>query len=220
MEIILLGPQGSGKGTQAQLISKNFSMAHVETGLLLRKIALENSDLGKKVDEIIHIKKELVPDDIVFSALTKATKEISKDKGIIFDGVPRTVLQIDQFEKMTESFERKIDALIYISLPFEESFARITKRFSCTSCQARLVLGKDIERENQDCPICGGDVKQRGDDTPEGVTKRLNIFHDETLPILDYYKKLGVLHEVDGHGTVEQVYAKIESILKDLHERK
>ena len=220
MEIILLGPQGSGKGTQAQLIVQNFGMAHVETGLLLRKIALENSELGKKVDRIIHVEKELVPDEIVFDALEKATIEAPKGKGIIFDGVPRRVQQIELFEEMTSRHGRKIDALIYLHLPFEESFSRITKRFSCNSCQARLVLGKDIQASNDACPKCGGHVEQRGDDTPEGVTKRLEIFYKETVPVVDYYKNLGIAYEIDGMGSVEEVYSKVEKILKELKERK
>lgn len=220
MEIILLGPQGSGKGTQAQLMAKNFGMAHVETGLLLRNIALGKSELGKEIDRIIHVEKELVPDDIVFEALEKATVSVPKEMGIIFDGVPRRETQVGLFEKMTARHGRKIDALLYIHLPFEESFARITKRFSCNSCQARLVLGKDIQEKNQACPRCGGVVEQRGDDTPEGVTKRLEIFYKETVPVVEYYKKLGIAYEIDGMGSVEDVYGKIESILKKISERK
>lgn len=221
MEIILLGPQGSGKGTQAQLIAKNFGMDHVETGLLLRNMALKDSELGREIDRIIHVEKELVPDEIVFEALEEETVSVPKNKGIIFDGVPRRNSQIELFEKMTAKHGRKIDALLYIHLPFDESFARITRRYSCDKCQARLILGKDIQNVGENCPVCGeNSIRQREDDTPDGVTKRLEIFYKETVPVVDYYKKIGIAHEIDGMGTVEEVYAKIEEILKNSVERK
>jgi len=219
MEIVILGPQGSGKGTQSKLIVDNFDMTHIEMGLILRKLASEDSEIGKRVDETIHIKKELVSDEIVFSQLENATSKALKEKGVIFDGVPRRLAQVKGFEEMTKRYERIVDGVFYIKVPLEESIKRITKRYHCNDCDSRIVLGENIENPVDSCPKCGGTISQRSDDTPEGVKKRLDIFYKETIPVIEYYRKIGILFEIDGQGSPEEVYSRIEKEIKILNER-
>jgi len=216
MNLIILGPQGSGKGTQALLLKEKLDFEHIEMGLLLRTIAQEDSNIGKKIDTIINQNKELAPNEIVYSVLRSEIGKISPNKGVIFDGVPRTISQMENVENILLEYGRKINAVIYISLPFEESIGRITKRFSCKQCKNRLILEKDIQSANDKCPKCGGEVTQRADDVLEGVTKRLNVFYDETIPVIEKYKERGILYEIDGRGIVEGVHLNILEKIKNL----
>ncbi|EKE16130.1 MAG: hypothetical protein ACD_11C00029G0010 [uncultured bacterium] len=214
MNVVILGPQGSGKGTQAHILAEEFKLAHIEMGLLLRNIAKENSDLGREIDAIVNNKKELAPDEIVYSVLREAIEKVPKDSGIIFDGVPRRLEQIENVEKILSEYGRKIDAVIYIALPFEESIERITKRFGCVSCGAHLIMKEDVHSSEDKCPKCGGQISQRKDDTLEGITKRLNIFYKDTIPVIEYYRKNNLLYEVDGKRNVESVYLDISEKAK------
>ncbi|EKE10678.1 MAG: hypothetical protein ACD_15C00213G0003 [uncultured bacterium] len=219
MNLIILGPQGSGKGTQALLLAEKFNLAHIEMGLLLRTVAQENSELGRKIDEIVNQNKDLAPDEVVYSVLTEEIEKIPHGKkGVIFDGVPRTIGQIEKVEKILLEYGRITDVVIYISLPMEESIERITKRFGCKSCKSRLILKEDIQSPGDKCPNCGGEVVQRTDDTLEGITKRLDIFYRETLPVIEHYRKKGILYEVDGCRNVESVYLDISEKVKSLEE--
>lgn len=214
MNIVILGPQGSGKGTQAHILAEEFDLAHIEMGLLLRNIAKEDSELGKKIDTIVNQRKELAPDEVVYSVLRESIEKIPQEKGIIFDGVPRRLEQIENVEKILSDYGRKIDAVVYISLPFEESVERITKRFGCVSCGAHLIMKEDVHSLEDKCPKCGGKISQRKDDTLEGITKRLNIFYKDTMPVIEYYKKNDLLYEVDGQRNVESVYLDISEKCK------
>lgn len=219
MNIVILGPQGSGKGTQALLLAEKFNLAHIEMGLLLRNVAQEDSKLGKEIDEIVNQQKELAPSEIVYSVLREEIDKISKENGVIFDGVPRTIGQIKEVEKILSEYGRKIDAVVYISLPFEESVSRITKRYGCKACKSRLIMKEDIHSPTDKCPKCQGEVVQRTDDTLEGITKRLNIFYKETLPVIEHYRKKGLVWEVDGKRNVESVYLDISEKLKPYQEK-
>lgn len=216
MDFIILGPQGSGKGTQALLLAEKFNLAHIEMGLLLRTVAQEDSELGRKINQIVNQNKELAPDEIVYSILREEIEKVPQGKGIIFDGVPRTVTQIEKVEKIFSEYRRKIDKVIYISLPREESIERITKRFGCKSCKSRLILKEDIQSPQDVCPKCGGKVVQRTDDTLEGITKRLDVFYKETLSVIEHYRAKGILFEVDGGRNVESVYLDIVEKIKPL----
>jgi adenylate kinase len=214
MNIIILGPQGSGKGTQAQLIAKKYGLVHIEMGKLLREIASEETNLGRKVNRIINKKKELVSDKLIDKILTEKINKISKNKGIIFDGIPRKLSQVKLLDKILEKFSRKIDRVLFVRLPKSESIKRISRRFQCERCEARLILGKDIENARSKCPVCGGKAIQRPDDTPAGVSKRLKIFQKETMPAIDYFKKQGLLAEVNGKQAVGKVFKDIIKVLE------
>lgn len=213
MNIIIFGPQGSGKGTQADLLAEKYNLAHVETGQIFREIGRGGSELGKKVLDIISVKKELIPDNLTADIIRHYLEKIPADRGLILDSAPRTTGQIRPVEKMLAELNRSIDKAIYITLPQEESMARITKRYACTVCYRHFVLGKHIEDHEQPCPTCGGPIMQRSDDTPDGVAKRLKTFYEVTVPVIDQYRERGLLIEVDGNQSVEKVF---EDIIKQL----
>jgi len=208
MNLIIFGPQGSGKGTQAEKLAEKFNLSHLETGQIFRDIAREDSDLGKMIRNLIK-DGEVVPDEITVEILQRFVAQVSVGQGLILDCAPRTLGQIDPVEAMMAQHNRKIEKAIYISLPYEQSVARITKRYLCATCAKPLVLGRDIENSTDVCPICGGQVTQRADDTPEGISKRLDIFYAVTLPVIEEYRKKGMLIEIDGSQNVEAVFADI-----------
>lgn len=208
MNIIIFGPQGSGKGTQADLLAEKYNLSHIETGQIFREIGRENSELGKKIKDL-NDRKEMIPDEITVQVLEKCLKEVPLEMGIILDSAPRTIGQIAPVEKMLASLNRTIDRAIYITLPHDESVARITKRYACTVCYRHFVLGKHIQGHEDPCPTCGGPIMQRGDDTPDGVTKRLKFFYEGTMPVIDQYREKGLLIEVDGNQSVEKVFKDI-----------
>jgi adenylate kinase len=214
MNLVILGPQGCGKGTQAELLKDKFTLGYVEMGKVLRNKAKEDSPLGRKINEIINIKKELVPDEVVMEALRETISQFPPQQGIIIDGAPRRVGQIDEVEKSLSETGRKLDKVIYINITETESVIRISKRYSCTKCQAHLILGKDIQNPQDPCHECGGKIEQRSDDTPDGVRKRLKIFRQETMPVIEHYRKSGKLVEIDGTKIVERVFQDIVEKVK------
>lgn len=208
MNIIIFGPQGSGKGTQADLLAEKYNLKHIETGQIFREIARENSELGKKILDLNN-RKEMIPDEITVAVLKKYLNEVPLEKGVILDSAPRTMGQIEPVEQMLESLKRPIDKAIYITLPYEKSVERITKRYACTVCYRHFVIGKHIAAHEDPCPTCGGPIMQRGDDTPDGVAKRLKTFYEVTVPVIEQYRQKKLLIEVNGNQAVEKVFEDI-----------
>ena len=212
MNLIIFGPQGSGKGTQADLLAEKFNLAHIETGQIFREIGRENSDLGRKIKDL-NDRKEMIPDEVTVEVLREKLQVVPIDMGIILDSAPRTTGQVEPIEQMLAELRRPVDKAIYIALPYDESVARIVKRYACTVCYRHFVIGKHINGHEEPCPTCGGPIMQRPDDTPEGVAKRLKTFYEVTIPVVDEYRERGMLIEVNGEQSVEKVF---EDILKGL----
>ncbi len=208
MNLIIFGPQGSGKGTQAEKLANKFNLSLIETGQIFRDIAKVDSPLGMTIKNLSE-SKELIPDGITVDVLRHYLKEIPAQCGVILDSAPRTIGQIEPVEEMMEKEGRIIDKAIYIKLSYGESVARITKRFACTKCLRPIILGKHIESANDTCPFCGGEVAQRSDDTPEGIVKRLDIFYELTMPVVEKYRERNMLIEVDGSQEMEKVFQDI-----------
>lgn len=213
MNLIIFGPQGSGKRVQAKKIAEKYNLEHIETGQIFREIAAENTQLGKKIHELMNEKKEMIPDSDTVEVLKYYLDKISPEKGVILDSAPRTMGQIEPVEKILKECKKPLDKAIYIKLPREESIVRISKRYMCPTCQRDFVLGKDIKSSEDRCPVCGGKIRQRKDDTPEGVVKRLDVFYETTAPVIDYYRKKGMLIEIDGNQEIEKVF---EDIIKNI----
>lgn len=211
----LLGPPGSGKSTQAELLKKNLDLVHVDIGSELRAIAEQDTELGRTVDEIIHHRGELVPDDIMEDIFKQAVARVPEDKGVLVDGAPRYVSQIDEFLRIFEECSRVLHKIIFIDLPLEESIARISKRYLCFACHHPYILGKDITAEDVVCRDCGGRIGQRKDDTIEGVRKRYQVFQSETFPVIEYFEKKGMLLRIDGKQSSEKIFQDIASHINE-----
>ncbi|HBB36616.1 MAG: Adenylate kinase [Candidatus Moranbacteria bacterium GW2011_GWC1_45_18] len=212
MNIIILGPQGSGKGTQAKMLAEKFGLEHVEMGKLLRDVAKLDSPLGKKVHETINIQGKLVENRVIEEVLDAKLDGLPSEKGIIFDGVPRSESQREYIERKIAQMGRKIESVIDINLPEEETIERLSKRWVCEN-EHVLIMGKDVKGVNEKCPICGSEIRQRIDDTPERIKTRLDIYHKDTKPVIDYYRGQGILIEIDGRPSIKEVS---EDILKKI----
>lgn len=215
MNLLIFGPQGSGKGTQSELLAKRFNLAHIEAGQLLRTAVKQQNDLGKKLNEIINIKKELVPDKVIGEVIEHALKTVPKNQGIILDGMPRRQSQVEMAEHILEVLDRNIDACIYLDISEAESLKRIAHRYACMDCGHKIVVGRDIPAGESHCAFCGGNIEQRADDTPEGIKKRLEIFHRDTQPVIEYYRGLEKLVDIQGEQSIEEVFKDIETALKE-----
>ncbi|MDD5489539.1 MAG: nucleoside monophosphate kinase [Candidatus Moranbacteria bacterium] len=218
MNIIILGPQGSGKGTQAKMLKEKFDLEYFEMGKILRDVAKEDSPLGKLIHETINIKGVLVDNDTFREVFFKKLGEISKEKGILFEGVPRNEYQLGFFKGESIEMDRKIDAVIVINLPEEDSIERLSKRWVCKENEHVLIMGKDIRKESEKCPICGSEIFQRVDDTPKRIKTRLGIYNKDTKPVIDYFRQKGILVEIDGRPSIGEVRQSILNKLKKLYE--
>ncbi len=216
MNIMILGPQGSGKGTQAELLVKQFGFNYVEMGEILRSIANSNNPKAEEIKGYLNSGK-LVPDEFVrtvaWDHISKKESSLrEKKKGFIFDGYPRSVAQFEQLEDMLRRFGKKIDKLIYITIPEEESIKRLSARRDCTKC-GRIWNQITNPPPGPETCECGGKLTQRGDDQPEAIKNRLGIFHANTGPILKKAREEGILTEVDGERPIEAIH---EEIVKEL----
>lgn len=193
-------------------MAEKYGLVHIETGLIFREIGRENSELGRKIKEL-NDNKEMIPDHITIDVLRNYLVKVPIEKGVILDSAPRTQGQIELVENLMQELGRKVDKAIYITLPYEESITRITKRYACMVCYRHFVLGRDIANAEDPCPTCGGPIMQRPDDTPDGIAKRLKVFYEVTIPVIEHYRKEGLLLEVDGNQEIKTVF---ERILKEL----
>jgi adenylate kinase len=213
MNIVILGQQGSGKGTQAEMLVQKYNLEHLDVGGTLRELSKMDTPLGKEIYNILNVAKSLIPDEILFKVLRLKLSSLPREQGVIFDGAPRTLKQAEQLEIILREFGKKIDKVFFVDIPKTESISRISKRWVCQKCKAVLIMGKDVQNEKGQCPICDAPIAQRKDDTPEGIQIRLRIFNEETAPVIEYYKNKGLLVEIDGTQSIEKVFKEIEKHL-------
>jgi adenylate kinase len=215
MNIIVLGPQGSGKGTQAEKLAEKFGLEHIDMGKSLREVAKQNTPLGKEIYHIQNVTNTLVPSRILREVLHFKISSLPREQGILFEGVPRTSDQQGYLEEEINNSGRKIDAVVFINIPEEETVKRISKRWTCKKGHP-LIMGVDIQSEKDKCPTDGTEMFQRTDDTPEGIKKRLQVYRDETMPVIENFRERGLLIEIDGTPSIEKVFenilAKLEKI--------
>lgn len=206
---ILLGSAGSGKSTQAELLKSSLHLVHIDIGAELRAVAAQSTELGKKVNDIINVRHEFVPDEIVFAVLDDAVRSVPATVGLLIDGIPRRESQIQRALELIQSSGRVLNRVIYIDVPEAVSVERISKRYSCEGCKRSYILGKNLIDAHRPCRYCGGRIAQRSDDTVEGVRKRHQIFRQETLPVVQYFQTTGQLLTVDGNQETHKVFIYI-----------
>jgi len=216
MNIIILGQAGSGKGTQAEILAQKFDLDHFDTGKLLRQIARSGGALAKEVHEIINVRKELVPSRILKEIVHLRLSDMPISKGIVFDGVPRNMEQAGYFSEALQAAGRKIDKVFFVDISEEESIRRISSRRVCDDCKKVFVMGKDLKNESDRCCECGGKIIHRIDDTVQGVKKRIGIFNEETMPVINHYKDQEILVRINGQQTVGEVSENIMQNVRDL----
>ncbi|MBO4674929.1 MAG: adenylate kinase [Elusimicrobiaceae bacterium] len=208
MNIILMGCPGAGKGTQSAKLQEYFHLRHISTGDVLRAEIASGSALGKQIAGIIN-KGNLVSDEMMIAMLENILK--NTDKGIIFDGFPRTVAQAEVLDAMMRRLQREITKVVMINLPENEVVGRISSRRQCKKCGEILHITSAQEKV---CPLCGGELYTRPDDTPARVKHRLEVYHKDTLPVKNYYQHSGKYVEINGDQSPEKVFEDIKNILE------
>jgi adenylate kinase len=205
MRLILLGPPGAGKGTQAVRIAERIGVPHIATGDLLRFAVAWETDIGMRAKSYMD-EGELVPDEIVLELLRLRVAEDDAQKGFVMDGFPRTIPQADALESILSENGQKLDEVISLEVPDEMIVQRLGSRWSCPTC------GRAYTRPPGQGGVCdreGMKLFQRPDDRPEVIRKRLLVFHAQTAPLIEYYEERGLLVHVGGVGTLEQVEERI-----------
>jgi adenylate kinase len=211
--IILLGAQGSGKGTQAELLSQTLGVPHIASGDLFRKAIDEKTELGVKAKAYID-RGELVPDELTVTMVVKRLEEPDCSQGVLFDGFPRTVAQAEVLDKGLQEVGKQIDLAIYLQVPRDELLKRLSGRYICKANQHVYNLNTHPPKVAGVCDIDGSELYQRTDDTGEAVQKRLDIFFNETIRLLDYYGKQNKLVEVDGNQDIDKVQQSLLNVIQ------
>lgn len=214
MKLVLLGPPGAGKGTQAKRIEEKYGLVHLSTGDMLREAIASGSDLGKQVKEIVE-SGALVSDAIIIQMIEERIAAPDCAKGFILDGFPRTVRQAEALDEMLERKNLKIDHVIELKVDDGALVKRISGRFSCAACGAGYHDAFKQTKTEGVCDGCGGKkFSRRKDDNPDTVKARLEAYHAQTAPILPYYRERGVLRTVDGMADFDGVTAQIAAALQ------
>ncbi len=213
MRLILLGPPGAGKGTQAKRLIERYGIPQISTGDILRAAVREGTDLGKTAKKYMDAGK-LVPDEVVIGIIEERLKEPDCAKGYILDGFPRTVAQADALTDVLARMGKSIDHVVSIEVPDEELVERLTGRRTCRSCGAMYHVKFSPPQKPGVCDKCGGDLFQRDDDKEETIRARLKVYQEQTAPLIAYYEKAGLLRRVSGVGTVDEIYGRILGVLE------
>ena len=212
LRTVLLGPPGAGKGTQAVRIVERYNIPHISTGDIIRDNIKRGTELGKKAQEYMN-KGELVPDDLVIEIATTRLLEDDCKNGFLLDGFPRTVYQAEKLDEFLAEHDMKLDKVIDIEVEKEELITRLTGRRVCKKCGASYHVVNIPPKKEGICDICGEELFQRADDTIETVENRIEVYNEQTMPLVDYYTKAGNIATIDGALGLENVFAEIVKAL-------
>ncbi len=216
MQLLLMGPPGAGKGTQAAELVKKFNIPHISTGDMFRAAVKEGTELGKKAKAVMDA-GGLVPDEITIGIVKeRLTKEDCK-KGFILDGFPRTVEQADALTKILNDLGMKLTRVLNIHVPFEDLIERAVGRRICKQCGATYHIKFNPTKKANACDECGGELYQRKDDNEETMKNRLSAYENSTKPLIDYYKKADLYTEIDGRQPIDKVTEDLVSVLSSVH---
>lgn len=215
MLIILLGPPGAGKGTQAERVVKERQLAHIATGDMLRNAVKAASALGRKAKQFMD-QGQLVPDELVVEIVKERLQDPDCAKGALLDGFPRTVSQAIFLEQVLPTVGFGIDRVLSIEVDEKELIERLTGRRVCSDCGASYHLKFKPPQVRNVCDQCGGDLFQRDDDTLETVEERLQVYKKQTEPLVEFYQDKKLLDRIDGNLDIDQVYKQIDEIIEKL----
>ena len=213
MKIVMLGAPGAGKGTQASMIAENFGIPHISTGDIFRANIKNGTELGKEAKAYMD-KGELVPDELTVRLLLDRVAQDDCKEGYVLDGFPRTIPQAEVLEKELEKTGDKIDKAVNVDVPDENIVRRMSGRRACLKCGATYHIVHIPPKKEGVCDVCGSELVLRDDDKEETVKNRLDVYHKQTSPLIDFYSKRNVLETVDGTKDSKEVFEDIKKILK------
>ena len=207
-----MGAPGSGKGTQAEKLMDEFGCQQISTGVLLRQAIESGSELGRKVQKIMS-EGLLVSDEIVLDLIKSELSEIGEN-GFLLDGYPRNINQAKSLNELLENIDKPLDYSILIDVPSEILIKRLSGRRTCSLTGKTLNIYFSSENELDECLSNGGELLQREDDNEESITKRIDVYEEQTEPMVDFYRSNGLLHTIDGQGSVDDVYGRLKKLLE------
>lgn len=214
MKLILLGPPGAGKGTQSVVLAKKYALPHISTGDILREAVKTGQPLGLKAKEYMD-KGGLVPDEIVTGIVAERLKNPDTKKGYILDGFPRTLKQAEDLDAALKKISSGIDMVIYFATSPDVSIERLTGRRVCKACGHNYHIKNIPPKKEGVCDKCGAQLFQRPDDNEATVRNRLKVYEDQTKPLIDYYRKQGILKSVSGDMGVDELFNVLSKIFAD-----
>ncbi len=213
MKIIMLGAPGAGKGTQAKMLADKYKIPHVSTGDIFRANIKNGTELGTKA-KVYMDQGMLVPDELTCDLVVDRIKQDDCKDGYILDGFPRTIPQAECLDKALDALNDKIDFAVNVEVPDENIIRRMSGRRACLSCGRTYHIVYNPPKEEGICDECKKELVLRDDDKPETVEKRLKVYHEQTQPLIDYYRNKGVLAEVDGTRDMQEVFTAITDVLE------
>ena len=212
MKIVMLGAPGAGKGTQAKMIAAKYQIPHISTGDIFRANIKNGTELGKTAKSSMD-QGLLVPDELTVDLVIDRLAQDDCKNGYILDGFPRTIPQAEALDAALAKLGEKMDYAIDVDVPDENIVSRMSGRRACTGCGATYHIVYNPSKKGECCEVCGEKLILRDDDKPETVQKRLNVYHEQTQPLIDYYTKQSILRTVDGTQDMNDVFAEIVKIL-------
>ena len=212
MKLIIMGPPGAGKGTQAAYIKKYYNIPHISTGDMFREAIKEETDLGLEAKSYIE-KGALVPDSVTIGLVEERLSKSDCKDGFLLDGFPRTIPQAKALDEILHNLKIKLDAVINISVPDSVLVDRIVGRRVCKNCGVGYHIHNQKPRQDGVCDVCGGPLIQRKDDTEETVVNRLKVYSSQTKPLLEYYDKAKLVKTVNGIGDIQEIFKNIQNLL-------
>ncbi|MBQ3442313.1 MAG: adenylate kinase [Selenomonadaceae bacterium] len=214
MQLLMMGPPGAGKGTQAARLVKKYNVPQISTGDMFRAAVKEGTPLGLKAKAYMD-SGSLVPDEVTIGIVRERLAKDDCKGGFILDGFPRTVEQADALAKILDKLGKNISCVLNISVPADYLVERAVGRRICRKCGATYHVKFHAPKAENVCDSCGGELYQRADDNAETMTKRLAAYEESTRPLIDYYKNAGVYHEIDGRQSIDKVTEEIERVLRE-----
>jgi adenylate kinase len=213
VRLVLLGPPGAGKGTQAKLLQDHFHIPQVSTGDILRRAVADGSTLGAQAKRYMD-RGELVPDSLINDIVEERLAEDDCRTGFLLDGFPRTVVQAETFERMLERRNLVLDGAVSLRVPRDDLVARLSGRRTCRRCSAMYHVHFNPPAKDLVCDRCGGDLYQRADDQEETIKARMEVYETQSAPLREHFRKKGLLREVDGSKGTDEVFEQILGALQ------